>query len=227
MNERGQKVSLWKEDTNKYWQTEIYYHNGKKSGLYKSFSIPKGNVLMEKTQESMCLDQIVIKHIQLNSILMGLTKNLNKELNLCFYITLMKCDSILHMEIFEDYPNDYLFETKHKRGSLYKKMNREIYGYVKCDGIDVYFLLYPNPCKPNIEVLNNLIRKTKEKIIINRKTKKYYFTQENPMWLYQYFDNYFNLVESVNDKGFLLTRNRWYNITNRAYHKSRFCLFIL
>lgn len=44
LNEKGQKTGLWKEDANKHWRTEIYYQNGKKNGLYKSFSIPKGEL---------------------------------------------------------------------------------------------------------------------------------------------------------------------------------------
>jgi hypothetical protein len=38
VNEKGQKEGLWKEDFNKYWRTETYYHKGKKNGLYKMFS---------------------------------------------------------------------------------------------------------------------------------------------------------------------------------------------
>lgn len=44
LNGKGQKEGLWKEDINKYWRAEIYYHNGKKNGLYKSFSIPSGEL---------------------------------------------------------------------------------------------------------------------------------------------------------------------------------------
>jgi antitoxin component YwqK of YwqJK toxin-antitoxin module len=44
LNEKGQKTGLWKEDTNNYWRTETYYQNGKKNGLFKSFSISRGEL---------------------------------------------------------------------------------------------------------------------------------------------------------------------------------------
>lgn len=44
LNDKGQRIGLWKENTNKYWRTETYYLNGKKNGLYRSFSIPKGEL---------------------------------------------------------------------------------------------------------------------------------------------------------------------------------------
>ncbi|WP_291529431.1 hypothetical protein [Bacteroides sp. UBA939] len=42
-NREGLKDGLWKENT-KSWRTEIYYRNGRKNGLYKSFSISKGEL---------------------------------------------------------------------------------------------------------------------------------------------------------------------------------------
>lgn len=43
-NNKGQKEGLWKEDINKYWRTETYYHNGKKNGIYKKFSTRKNGL---------------------------------------------------------------------------------------------------------------------------------------------------------------------------------------
>ncbi|MDD4608547.1 MAG: hypothetical protein PHY71_00125 [Bacteroidaceae bacterium] len=44
LNEKGQKVGLWKENRNKYERTEIYYHNGKKNGLYRVLNITNGEL---------------------------------------------------------------------------------------------------------------------------------------------------------------------------------------
>jgi len=44
LNINGQKEGLWKENINEYWRTEIYYKNGKKNGVYKEFSIARGEL---------------------------------------------------------------------------------------------------------------------------------------------------------------------------------------
>ncbi len=162
----------------------------------------ENNTELKDNRNLIDLDKVVIIHPQLDSILIKMTKGLGRESNLCFYITIMKYEDRLYLEIFEDYPNNYLFEINNKGDSLFQRLNRNIYGYAKYNNIDIYLLLYSNSYRPNEETLGNLICKTKEQITISQKPKDFYFTQENPMWLYEYFDGNINLIESVNDKGF-------------------------
>lgn len=160
------------------------------------------DTIFKDNYESINLDQTVIVSSQLDSILNRITTGLKKESNLCFYITFMKYDDKLYIEIFEDYPNNYLFDIKNNRDSLSQRLNRLIYGYVKFNDIDVYLLLFPASFEPNKETLDSLICKTEDKIAIYRKPKEFHFLQENPMWLYEYSGRDINLIKSVNDKGF-------------------------
>ncbi|MCI1682500.1 MAG: hypothetical protein LKI39_08090 [Bacteroides sp.] len=43
-NKAQQREGLWKDDINKYWRSETYYHNGKKNGIYKLFSIERSEL---------------------------------------------------------------------------------------------------------------------------------------------------------------------------------------
>lgn len=165
-------------------------------------NIHETDIAFKDNQESISLSQCVIVHSQLDSALIKITNGLKKESNLCFYITFMKYDDKFYIEIFEDYPNYYLFDIRNKSNCLFQRLNRKIYGYIKYSDIDIYLLLFPTPNEPDKETLDKIIYKTEDKITIYRKPEEYHFVQENPMWLYEYFDGYINLLKSVNDKGF-------------------------
>lgn len=153
-------------------------------------------------KESINLNRTIIVHPQLDSVLKEITDGLKENSNLCFYITFMKNEDKLYFEIFEDYPNDYLFNIRNGGGALSQRLNCKIYGYVKYNNIDIYLLLVPGSYEPTKDILQNLICKTKDRIVIYRKPKEYHFVQENPMWLYEYSKGDINLINSVNDKGF-------------------------
>lgn len=158
--------------------------------------------VFNNNRESISLNRTIIVHSQLDLVLKKITDGLKEDSNLCFYITFMKNEDKLYFEIFEDYPNDYLFDIRNDGGTLSQRLNRKIYGYVKYNNIDIYLLLFPTSCEPTKDILENLICKTKDRIVIYRKPKEYHFVQENPMWLYEYFEGDIKLIKSVNDKGF-------------------------
>jgi hypothetical protein len=166
-----------------------------------AINIYEDNIIFEDKRDSIKLNWIAIIHPQLDSMLMKITNGLKKDSNLCFYITFMRYGGKFYIEIFEDYPNNYLFDIKNKKDFLSQRLARKIYGYVKCNDIDIYLLLFPAPYEPDKETLDNLME-AKDMIVIYRNDEKYHFVQENPMWLYEYFDGNINLIKSVNDKGF-------------------------
>lgn len=165
--------------------------------IIQSFNINENksdSVLKRELKQKVVLEQVILINNQLDSILNNTTKSLAKASELCFYITFMKCDNNFYFEIFEDYPNDYLFRVM--------KGSNKIYGHLKYKDWDFYILMYPEPCKPQDKDINSFVRKTGNRVIIEKKEQDFPFIQENPMWLYQYLDGNLVLVKSINDKGF-------------------------
>jgi hypothetical protein len=139
---------------------------------------------------------------QIDTILSKTAKNIRRGSGMCFYMTFMKRDSVMHFEIFEDYLNHYLFDIKRHKNPLTQNKNYTIYGFTKYNDVIFYVLLYSGILQPEKEDLNRLFYNTTEKKIITEEHSDLRFFYENPMWLYRINKQDIKLIKSANDKGF-------------------------
>ncbi len=136
------------------------------------------------------LDIVTINESKLDSIVSRITKKVADKSSIALYITLMKYEEDLYMEIVCDYENLYLFVNRVK----------STYGLLKYKDMNIYILLYPSPYTPSDCDLNCLFNKTNNNTVIYKKDpygKGYYLNSENPIWLFKYRNKSFILIRSM------------------------------
>lgn len=175
----------------------LFYFNCVVRSENHSFNSIDISVLKKEStkNDSLKLDIVTISESNLDSIVSRITKKATKKSSIALFITLMKFEEDLYMEIVCDYENLYLFVNRVK----------STYGLLKYKDMNIYILLYPSPYTPSDCDLNCLFKKTNYNTVIYKKDpygKGYYLNSENPTWLFKYRNKNFILIRSINDSGF-------------------------
>ena len=152
------------------------------------------------------LDKITVINLQMDSIISNTVKYLTKESQIFFYITLMKQNDNIYIEITGVLNNNSIFEfnSKGKSDDNYLRPGTKIYGYLERENKDFYILSYPPPYDINNEDFEKLFQMTNEKINLKEEGYNEILIYENPIWLYKYEKHKIKLLKSINDKGFFI-----------------------
>lgn len=160
----------------------------------------------EKQDSIISLYKISTINIQIDSILSSIIRGLNMESKMFFYITMMKQDNDIYIEITGVLNNYGLFEFDlHERSNdNYLREGTKVYGCLRKHNKDFYVLSYPPPYDISIKDFKQLFKIDEEKIDLKRTGFSEVVIFENPMWLYLYSRDNISLLKSINDKNFFV-----------------------